>query len=319
MRRDTFSVPNGEGWLLDVRRTWCPQRVQSDERPLILIPGYGNNSEVFAYPDPARSMEGFFARHGREVWSVNLRGQGASKREKGSRVFGVDDLALTDLGAVLDFVVRHTQTSREKVDAIGASLGGTALYVHSALQQEHVLGKLVAIGSPLRWVNRHPLIAMALKRPGWVGWVPVRGSRLFLRTAFPLLKHFPIGLRAYIHPQTLASPDIRKLVAAVDDPNRHLTRQLAEWIAQRDLIVRGENVTEALSRSQNPLLCVLGNADGIVPSHTALSAIEASGARQKDVLRVGTRQLPFGHTDPFIHRDAPQKVFRPVFEWLRQP
>lgn len=315
MQSEILEIPNWDGWLLQVKRSWCPKTLDPTSRPVVLIPGFGNNARIFAFPDDTRSMEGFFVRRQREVWSVNLRGQGASKCIQHARAFDVSDMALTDLGRVLDTIVERTYTSSTSVDGIGASLGGAILYIHSSMRAGHRLASMVGIGSPLRWDTRHPLFAKALQT-SWIGKIPVRGSRLFLKAAFPLFKRFPKGIQSYIHPEHIASSDIQSLIATVDDPNRHVTQQLAEWIATRDLIIHGANVTDMMQSNPTPLLCVLPNRDGIVPAQTALSVVRASGAKIKDVCRVGDERMPFAHTDPFVHKEAPERVFKPVAEWL---
>ena len=61
---------------------------------------------------------------------------------------------------------------------------------------------------------------------------------------------------------------IDQMIPTVDDPNRLLNRQIAEWIGTRDLLLDGVDITKAQSRVTTPLLCVLANADGIVPPET---------------------------------------------------
>lgn len=318
LHQERLFVPTGDGWSLEIFRVWVPAALSLHKRPLVLFPGFGTNAGMFAYPTLERSMAGFFATQGRETWFVNLRAQGGSLRKGGRRSFDLADLALTDVGRILDFVASHTFTSHEQVDAIGASLGGTVLYIHTAMRARHRVASMTTIGSPLRWVVRHPLLAAVLKRPGWVGWVPVRGSRLFLRSAFPMLRHIPFGIQAYIHPKTLADPSIERLVKTVDNPNRFLTKHLARWLMERDLIVNGVNITHLMHRSRVPLLCAISNKDKIVPAPVALSVLDATGTKHKEVLHIGDDETPFAHADPFIHKDAQTKVFAPIHRWLEQ-
>ncbi len=320
-RSQTAFLPNGEGWELEIARSWQPDRLETSKRPVLMVPGFGNNRAVFSYPNDQHSWESNFVQRGYEVWSVNLRGQGSSKfLGRRNKPIGIRDLAVTDLGVVFDFIVHNTLTDKAKVDVIGASLGAAVMYVHAVINPNNHMGSMVAVGGPFRWEQCHPVVSLAMSRPRLVGMIPVRGSRTFLKHAFPLLRRFPIFIKQYIQPEHVAGSNHEDLLPSVDDPNRHLAKQLAEWINNKDLIVDGVNITHGLAKVTNPLLCATGNNDGIVPPATSLAAIAASGSKVKDVLWIGDETTPFGHTDPMIHPESPERVFEPISNWLnRQP
>jgi hypothetical protein len=87
-------------------------------------------------------------------------------------------------------------------------------------------------------------------------------------------------------------------------------------VKRGDLVVRGVNVTEAVADAKNPLLVVLSNADGIVPEATALSAHHKMGSSVKDILCVGTTEVPVAHADLFVSDIAQEWVFEPLAQWL---
>lgn len=314
--QETF-LPNGEGWELEVSRSWNPRTLESRRRPVLMVPGFGNNKSVFSFPDDFHSWESNYVKRGYEVWTVNLRGQGNSKfLGRRNRPIGIRDLAVTDLNVVFDYIIHNTLTDRKQVDVIGASLGAAVMYVHAVLNPNNYIGSMVAVGGPFRWEQCHPVVSLAMSRPRLVGMIPVKGSRTFLKHAFPLLRRFPIFIKQYIQPDSVAGDNHDGLLPAVDDPCRNLARQLAEWINAKDLVVDGTNITQGLKRVTNPLLCATGNNDGIVPPATSLAAIAASGSKIKEVLWIGDDQTPFGHTDPMIHRESPERVFEPIAKWL---
>ena len=317
MIQNTHFVPNGEGWLLGLKQTYAPKAIEPSRRPVVIVPGYGMNAFIFGYHPRGKSMEAYWADKGFEVWSLNLRAQGNSKRIGGRRRYGVYDAAVTDLGAALAFIARHTETRAGRIDAVGCSLGGTYLYAHLALRpDENILGSVVTIGAPLQWVKTNPLFKAAFGSPRIAGMLTIRGVRPFARVAMPLLTRVPKLLEIYLHPEIVDTSRMKEIIRTVENPNRTLNRQIAEWVQRGDLVLRGINVTEAVAKATNPLLVVLANADGIVPEATALSAYDKMGSSVKDILCVGTKEIPVAHADLFVSNIAQEWVFEPLAQWL---
>ncbi len=317
MIQEKHFVPNGDGWLLGLKRTCEPKALQRSRRPVAIIPGYGMNAFIFGYHPRGKSMEAYWADKGFEVWSINLRAQGTSRRVGGRRQYGFYDAAVTDLGTAFDYITRNTETNREQLDAVGCSLGGTYLYASLALsQKKNILGSVVTIGAPLQWVRVNPLLKTAFASPRVAGTLAIRGIRPFARLAMPVLTRIPRLLQVYLHPEIVDTSRMKEMIRTVENPNRMLNREIAHWVNQGDLVVRGVNVTDALARVNNPLLIVLSNADGIVPEATALSAYHKIGSSVKDILCVGTKEVPVAHADLFVSDVAQEWVFEPLAQWL---
>jgi hypothetical protein len=109
---------------------------------------------------------------------------------------------------------------------------------------------------------------------------------------------------------------MREMIQTVENPDRMLNREIADWVKRGHLFVSGINVTEGIAKARNPLLVVLSNADGIVPEATALSAHEKMGSSIKEILRVGNEAVPVAHADLFVSDIAQQWVFEPLAKWL---
>ncbi|MEW6440254.1 MAG: alpha/beta fold hydrolase [bacterium] len=311
-------VPNGDGWLMAVKQTYAPARIERKRRPIAIVPGYGMNAFIFGYHPTGKPMEIYWAEKGFEVWSVNLRAQDGSIRTGGRRTYGFYDAAVTDLDRVLEYIVRHTATGQDRVDGVGCSLGGTYLFVYLAcLRDRSRLGAVVAIGAPLRLKGVHPVLKAAFGSPRLAGKLSIRGVRPLARLVMPVLKHLPI-LHMYLHPAIVDTSKMNEMIKTVENPNPLLNREIAEWIRSEDLIVRGVNVTQGVALSDNPLLVVLSNADGIVPEASALSAYEIMGSTRKDILRVGTPTVPVAHADLFVSNIAQEWVFEPLARWLAE-
>ena len=309
-------VPNGAGWRLGLKQTVAPA-LRREWRPVVIVPGYGMNAFIFGYHPRGRSMEVALAEAGFEVWSLDVRNQGESICDGGSRRYGLKDLGLGDLGAAIDYILGHTHTTATAVDTLGCSLGATLCFMQAALAERPRIGALVAMGGALRVEEVHPLLRLALKSPRLAGWIPIRGTRRLAEVVLPRLRHVPWLLSTYLHPGIVDLSKASVLARTVEDPNRHLSRELGEWLRTKDLIIDGRNLTEEFAaRVRCPLLCVVANGDGIVSPGSALSAREYGRMAVKDVLEVGTDEVRIAHADLFISDYAEEWLFKPMAAWL---
>jgi pimeloyl-ACP methyl ester carboxylesterase len=317
MRSLQHFVPNGDGWHMALQQTWDPDKLLRPSRPVLIVPGYGMNSYIFGYHPRGVSLEGALAAAGLEVWRVDLRAQGDSRSIGGDDRFGLEELAVTDLSAAIHAVVDRSHTGAEKADLIGASLGGSIAFAHVALVDDHRVGALVAVGAPVRWVKVHPLVRAAFGSPTLAGLVRFKGTRKLAGAALPLvLKRMPWLLSIYMSPGQIDHGALDELVKTVEDPNRWINKQIAQWIREGDLVVRGRNVARELRRLQMPLLCVVANGDGIVPPETARFSYDQVASEDRTLLVVGDEELSLAHADMFISDQAHDRVFAPVRDWL---
>ncbi len=308
-------VPNGCGWEMELKQCRLPARVNRRRNPVAIVPGYGMNNFIFGYHPHGLSMEEYFTQRGFEVWSVNLRAQGGSKGKRRGCRLSLKDLGTVDLKIAIDFIAQQSQSRSGKVDLIGCSLGGTLAMIYAAWTARSRLGALVAIGAPLRWEKVHPLVKLIFFSPRLIRLLCFAKTKEVMKLFFPLLVRSPL-LKIYLHPEMVDFRHKELLLQTVEDPNRFLNAEIAHWVWKRDLIVDGENLTDAVRKLKNPLLCVLANGDGIVPPMTALSVHEIAGSKTKETLVVGTDQLRFAHADLFVSNHAHDMVFKPISDWL---
>ncbi|QQR81860.1 MAG: alpha/beta fold hydrolase [Deltaproteobacteria bacterium] len=311
-------VSNGDSWQLEVKQCRPPKPLKK-RNPVLIVPGYGMNSFIFGYHPRGLSFEEYLTQHGFEVWSANLRCQGGSLSENPQREEenSFKKLAAIDLPAVLEFVSKNSRSETGLVDVIGCSLGGTIAYTYLALTTHSLVGSLVTMGAPLRWEEVHTLMKILFASPKIAGMIPIVGTRSLARLLFPLISKTSL-MNIYLHKEIVDLSHQNILMETIENPNRFLNREIAEWIQHKDLVVEGKNITQALKKVKNPLLCVLANADGIVPPMTALSAHEVIGSKVKDTLVVGTDELRFAHADLFISDYSHEMVFKPIAEWLQK-
>lgn len=319
MKTIRHGASNGAGFRLAIFQTWDEAKLVPGRRPVLIVPGYGMNSFIFSYHPGGISMERYLVENGFEVWRADLREQGETLWEGGSSRFSLEDLALTDVGVVMEKVLAETRTGEDRVDVIGCSLGGALMFIHTVLNPNHRMATLVSMGSPVRWERVHPLLKFAFRSPTIAGALPIRGTRRIAEAALPMLaQRMPWLLSVYLNPEITDVGAVRELVRTVEDPNRHINRQMAEWINHRDLIVRGVNVSEAIGVLENPFLCVVANGDGIVPRETAAYPYYKLHSSKKKLLEVGTQSISMAHADLFVSRESQERVFAPLSEWLME-
>jgi len=317
VERRAFTTDNGDGWKLDVHRFFEPERLDPARRPLLMIPGYCMNTFVLGFHPGGLSLVEYLARAGFEVWTANLRGQGGSFATGGTRNVGFRHFALVDLPAVIETALAHTKTDEDRVDALGCSLGGSFLFAYLAHNiDDHRVGSVVAIGAPLRWEAINPVIKAVFRSPRLAAKLKISGTRAMARRALPLLKRVPPLMSIYMNVKHVDLSQAELLVQTVDDPVPELNREICQWMLNKDLVLDGVNVTEAMRRIDRPLLALVANNDGIVPPLAARSAIDVFGGAVRDVLHVGDDREWFAHADLFIGRTAHARVFAPLARWL---
>jgi len=312
-------VPNGDGWELSLFQTWDEGRLVRGRKPVLIVPGYGMNSFIFSYHPRGASLEGYLAHAGFEVWRVDLRAQGASRSVGGGDQYGLEDLAMTDLPVAIRAALERSHTGARRADLIGASLGGTIMFIHAVLEREHSIGAMVAMGSPVRWVDVHPAIKLAFAWPTLVGLVRFKGTRKLAGFALPqLARRAPWILSVYMNSEITDTSAASEMVRTVEDPNRHVNKEIARWIRDKDLTLRGVNISDGMRAVREPLLCVSALGDGIVPRRTAEFPYLAAGSPDKRLIEVGTDELAMAHADLFISSESEGRVFEPVARWLAE-
>jgi pimeloyl-ACP methyl ester carboxylesterase len=317
MEHTLHFVNNHAGWDLALKQCVDPARLDPSRPPLVIVPGYGMNAFIFGYHPSGASLEETLCAAGFEVWSVNLRNQEPSRCKGGSTLYSFEDVSLRDLPIAVDFALAHTRTRADEVTLLGCSLGGTFVFTYLGLHPRPPVRAVVVLGSPLRWVHVDPVLSAVFACPALVGMVPVVYTRKLARLALPLLRVFPRLAEIYIHPAITDLSQADEMVRTVEDPNRRLNREIAEWFKGRDLYVAGSNVTEAFRGNRLPILSVVANADGIVPPDTARFPLEASAAEVRDELVVGDEVHQYAHADLYLSRHTHAHFFNPLATWLR--
>ncbi len=316
-----------------VRKRWAvapPEGFSSRDKPeryaaptiatLLLIHGYGQNR--YAFHLPSRSMVNHLARAGFDVYNVDLRGRGRSGHLGARRPRSVLEFVHEDVPAALDEIQRVS--GQAPVFLLGHSLGGVVSYCVAADQRERIAG-VVTIGSPYhftlgsRWLAWVAQTFVAFDRRLGIPdvAVPARYYGAFVRAATRVVdsRLYPIPFRGYrpgaIEREVLA----QHMALAMDHGSIATMRAMFRWALDARTGKTGDDglfgYAARFERLDVPLLVIAGSHDDLAAPASVKPAFELSCSSDKRY-----RELPFGHIDLLVGRDAPQLTWAVIESWL---
>ena len=133
-------APTADGWMLGIRH-YHPVEPDPDKLPVVLCHGLGLNGTFWTIT--GNHLPSQLVDRGYEVFVVDMRGSGASYRdgtigwvnsglrqtvipEVGNDEWNMDDQAIYDVPAILDYVAQ--KTGSDQVNWVGHSLGGMLMF-----------------------------------------------------------------------------------------------------------------------------------------------------------------------------------------------
>ena len=290
---------------------------------LLLIHGFGQNR--YAFHLPARSMVNQLARAGFDVYNVDLRGRGRSGHFGAERPSTVLDFVHEDLPTALSEI--QEISGARPVFLVGHSLGGAIAYCMAVDRPGQVAG-VVSIGTPYhftlgaRWLAAFGSAFLAIDRRFGLpnAAVPTRalGSLMRVTRRFVESPLYPFPLRGFhrgsIEPEVLD----QHLALAMDIGSISTMRAMFAWASE----VRAANASDASAQGlfgygerfealDVPLLIVAGKHDDMAPPASVKPGFERSQSSDKTY-----RELPFGHLDLLVGRDAPLLTWPLIESWL---
>jgi len=315
LQRSEGYLSSGE-WLLYWKRVVSARHFDRHKRPLLFVPGFGMNAFIFGFHVQGPSLLEAAALAGHEVWTVDMRGQGAARPQlEGAAPPTMAAYAQEDLPAILGHILAHSESERDEVVGVGASLGGAVLYAYLALHEAGTcpLGAAVTIGAPLVWQEVHFTLALLAACPTLVGAVALRG---WVQALSPVLGRTPL-LDHYVNRRHVDPRLGPLLLQTLTFPDPALNRDLVQWVRDKRLRVSGVDVAEGLRPVTLPLLVIMANRDGVVPASAVRSVERYWGGAAPSFLQVGTAEDWYAHADLFIAPEAPTRVFAPMLAWVQ--
>ncbi|MCX7945092.1 MAG: alpha/beta fold hydrolase [Deltaproteobacteria bacterium] len=312
-----YLIDNKDGWELFIEKLIDNKKFDRSLSPALLIPGYGMNSFIFNYHPNGKSLAKYIADKGFEVWMVNFRQMGRSKCYDDMRYerYSLYDIAKYDLYSTVSFIKEVTSSKRRDIHFLSCSLGASIGFIYFAFFGEEDIRSFTNLGGPLRWIRIHPFIRTLFYSSTILKNIKIKRARELAKRLLPLIGKTPI-LSIYLHSEHIDMSKADEFVETVENPNRFINAEIAQWMKQKDLIYEGKNITHEFNKFSKPLLCLIANADGIVPPETVRFPLYIASSKIKDEMIIGNETIKFAHADLYISRYAQKMFFEPFSEWL---
>lgn len=287
---------------------------------VILIHGYAQNR--YTWHSSRRSFVNYLADDGWDVFNVDLRGHGRSRRFGAPFPRTMDDYIAEDLPL---FVKEARELSgQDRVFLVGHSMGGLISYFGGATRvREHLRG-ICSIGSPYVFGQGSALLLGLRELASAVRWtglldanpaLPLRivGRHLNRRKGIWNASFLPLPIRAWA-PGTVEPEVLEEYLRRTFDRST-LTVALDIFRAGRDKGFKSADgmvdYSTAFEILDRPLLVVAGTEDGLAPPASVRPAYERSRSSDKTY-----RAFPFGHIDLVVGKEATRTVWPLIRTWL---
>jgi len=288
-------------------------RQDGTRAPVLLVHGFGQNR--YSWHLPARSFANHLARAGFDVFNLDLRGHGRSRIDGSPRCRGIEDYVQEDIPAAVGEV--QALSGGRPAWIVGHSLGGVIAYAAAPSLPGAVAG-VVSIGSPYEFARGSATLGALSVFVRALGRAPLPnapvplapiGLAMRLTRRFAESRFYPIPLRGYLAGS--CEPHVLEQYLRLAFDSVALGVMLDMFDMQRRF---GEHDSEFLDRFEamdRPLLVVAGANDDLAPTASVLPGFTRSRSRDKTY-----RELPLGHIDLLVGRDAPRTTWSVVTEWL---
>lgn len=328
-------VPTGDGWLLAIHH--LAGQGPKKRHPVLMVHGIAANHLHFDL-DERHSLARAAARRGFDVFLLDLRGAGLSRRDptitRPKQQYGFADYAERDLPAAMSYILEQTQTA--SLHGVGHSMGGMLLY-SAAVRARQEIHSIVSIGTPL----------VSQLNGGLAG----RERRLLQLAAsltpaanftLPSQRHFPLrrllGVAGLMMPLSsrlannlllnVANCDAKAMVKIARQGIHDIPIQLIAEITQAMAQTRSRQQTDGpyafeaqLQQITAPVFALSGAADRIAPPSSVVAAIDLLATRDIRYRQMGIAygdRADYGHADLLIGRNAPEEVYPLILDFLQE-
>jgi pimeloyl-ACP methyl ester carboxylesterase len=287
---------------------------------VILVHGYAQNR--YTWHSSKRSFVNFLANDGWDVFNVDLRGHGRSRRFGAPFPRTMDDYIREDLPL---FVREACELSgQDRVFLIGHSMGGLISYFAGATRLRERVRGIASLGSPYVFGQGSALLFGLRELAAAVRWtglldanpaLPLRivGRHLNRRKTLWNARLVPLPIRAWA-PDTVEPEVLEEYLRRTFDRST-LAVALDIFRAGRDKGFKSADgmidYSTAFEILDRPLLVVAGTKDGLAPPASVRPAYERSRSSDKTY-----RAFPFGHIDLVVGKEATRTVWPLVRNWL---
>jgi len=311
-----------DGWEISLVRYRAVG--EATGRPVLLCHGISANERNMDL-DEGHSMARWFAAHGREAWTMSVRGTGDSDRAdpaKGRPLpIRFDQYWQHDLPTAIEHVRKIS--GADAIDYAGHSMGGMIVYAYLS-QGGQGLHAVATLGAPTRldWGTGLERLLKTLG-PKLVSDDVVFPSQLGAAVSAPFQTFFADGLfqRFFYNPESTSPETWQRLVLyGTADTAGGTAKQLLSLVeTSRFTSADGAIDFRAdLARNRTPVLVVAAKLDRVAPTPAVKDGFRALGGPKQWLLitRANGTLGEYGHMDLVIGERAGAEVFRPVLDFF---
>ena len=310
LRIEDIELPGDQP--LRIERTQNPDG--ASKPPVVLIHGFAQNR--FSWHTQKRSMAGWLAQRGWDVWNLELRGHGRSRRLSNSKATTFSDYPadLNRLAAAMAepaFWIGHS---------LGASVAYAAVAAHAAAPR---CRGVIGMGGLYRFGQAGWLLPSIVKVTRHfpenldVGDIQVHTglSGRILARLFPLVDLAAYGMPiagwwpGSVEPE-LAQERMRR---GFDYIPVRVWQEMARW-SEADDVPWDTGWREA----DTPCLIMLGDRDSMLFPEEGTAAYERSGSSDRTLKVLDDRDglTHWGHLDIVLGKKAPDHVWPQIDAWM---
>ncbi len=293
-------------------------------RPILLCHGISANGRNLDL-DERHSLARWLAAHGRETWTLSLRGTGDSDGvdlEKGRKAgYDLDTFWRQDLPAAIAMV--RASTGADAIDYVGHSMGGLIAYAYLS-QGGEGLNAVVTLGTPTRldWNGDFdPLVSGLWDFAfGEGGTIPVLGLAHAFMPLHGEITGTPVDIMLY-NPENVTAGTWRRLLAiGIADMPGPLTAHLLQLVRKGSFGSRDGtlNYRKDMGRITRPVLVIAGKRDRLATPPAVKDGFRALGGPKEWYVagQVNGAQADYGHMDLVVGERAGDEVWTKALDFL---
>jgi pimeloyl-ACP methyl ester carboxylesterase len=317
LEKDVVMTPGTEPLGMVRKRLLAPARAS---KTVLLVHGFGQNR--YMWHAEKRSFSAYLAARGFDVFNLDLRGHGRSRRFGSKSPAVLDEYIREDMPAFAREALRLS--GHDHLYLVGHSMGGIISYGAAATVLRKETRGVVSIGSPYQFgLGSRTLTALSalletLRATGVLDanpTLPLRyvGWHLRKRRALWDSPLFPSPIRAWSPRSVEADILDDYLRRAFDWTSLEIAFDI--FRAGKKGVLAGKHgktdYRTAFEHLDRPLLVIAGTKDGLAPPESVRPAYENSRSHDK-----AYRAFPLGHIDLIVGREAPRTVWPLIHRFL---
>ena len=282
--------------------------------PIVLIHGFAQNR--FSWHTQTRSLSGWLAHRGWDVWNLELRGHGRSRRLSNSKATTFSDYPadLNRLAAAMPepaFWIGHS---------LGASVAYAAVAAHAAAPRCRgviSMGGLYRFGQAGWLLPSIIKVTRSLPENLDVGDIQVHTglSGRILARLFPLVDLAAYGLPIAGWWPGSVEPDLAQegMRRDFDYIPVRVWQEMARWSAADDV-----PWDTGWRQADTPCLIMLGDRDSMLFPEEGTAAYDRSGSSDRTLKVLDDRDglTHWGHLDIILGKKAPDHVWPLLDDWM---